>query len=219
MLAYVSAHWEDDPDLESIEAGLNCDEHRQEPYDTVLAQVTPIFQEPPEELDETWRHGSLIGGICEGAFDTFSLADSYKLAGDMLVDAVPSKAEAYELVYPIVFNYRHAVELYLKAILSSKGRKRKPKGQKHNLGSLLQKLQGLLTSEYRTDAPEWLKNLILTFNDFDPGSTTFRYGDSGVVSRSTGDGGEFWVDLPHLKRSMGWLAESFQRIRHAQPHS
>ena len=37
-----------------------------------------------------------------------------------------------------------------------------------------------------------------------------------VLSRQTGDGGEFWIDLHHMKRQMGWMAASFQRIRAAQ---
>jgi hypothetical protein len=61
VFAYVSTYWEDDPDFENIEAGLNCGDHQREPYDDLLTLVTPLFQEPPEELDETWRHGSLIG--------------------------------------------------------------------------------------------------------------------------------------------------------------
>lgn len=115
VFAYVSEYWEDEPDFENIEAGLCRGDHRKEPYDDILTLVTPIFQELPEDLDETWRHGSLVGGICDGAFDTFALADSYKLAGDTLVDAVPSSAEAYELVFPIIYNYRHATELVGKA--------------------------------------------------------------------------------------------------------
>jgi hypothetical protein len=58
-----------------------------------------------------------------------------------------------------------------------------------------------------------LENLILAFHDFDPSSTTFRYGDPGVFSHSTGDRGEFWFDLPHTKKLMGWMAIVFQPIR------
>jgi hypothetical protein len=101
VFAYVSTYWAEEPDFEYIEAGLNCGAHQGEPYDDILTSVTPLFQEPPEELDETWRHGSLVDG---GVFDLFSLADSYKLAGDMLVDAALSTVEAYELIYPILYN-------------------------------------------------------------------------------------------------------------------
>lgn len=209
VLAYVSAHWEDEPDFENIEAGLYSSDHQKEPYNDLLTLVTSLFQEPPEELDETWRHGSLVGGIVDSVFDTFTLADSYKLAGDTLVDAALSAAEAYELVYPVLYNYRHATELYLKAVLS-------PKKKNHDLKTLLQKLRDYLKREHETVVPTWFENVVLAFDDFDPNSTTFRYGDSDVFSRRTGDSGEFWTDLLHVKKLMEWVAESFQRIRQAQ---
>jgi hypothetical protein len=51
--------------------------------------------------------------------DAFSIAESYKLAGDTLVDAALSNGETYELAYPVIYNYRHATELYLKATIAS----------------------------------------------------------------------------------------------------
>ena len=149
-------------------------------YDNILTSVRPIFQALPEDLDETWRHGSLVGGIVDGTFDTFTLADSYRLAGDMLVEAALSATEGYELIYPIIYNYRHATELYLKAVLS-------PANKNHNLNLLLQKLREFLTREYETVIPSWFENVVLTFDDFDSDSATFRYGDSAVFSRRTGD--------------------------------
>ena len=208
VLAFVSWHWEDEPDFENIEAGLNCGDHRNEPFNEILTSVMPIFQEPPEDLDETWRHGSLLGGIVDDTFDKFTLANSYKLAGDVLVDAALSTAEASELIYPIIYNYRHATELYLKAVLSSTNRE-------HGLSPLFQDLRDFLNRKHQTAIPSWFENVVVAFNDFDPDSTTFRYGDSGVFSRRTGDSGEFWVDLHHVKKLMGGLAESFRRIRHA----
>lgn len=89
VLAYVYMYWEHDPDYESIKIGLNTSSHFEERYDQFLTTVTPLFQEPPEDLDETWRHGTLIGGMA-GVSDTFALAESYKLAGDLLVDAAHS---------------------------------------------------------------------------------------------------------------------------------
>lgn len=208
VLAYVAYYWEQDPDLDSIKAGLNGGEHLTEPYTSVLTGVLPLFQEPPDDLDDTWRHGALIGGMTSEAFDTFAIADSYKLAGDVLVEAVPSRAEAYELLYPVMFNYRHAIELYLKAVLpaATKG---------HELRPLWEKLRVHLKHTYKVQAPMWFENLIFWLDDFDPESTTFRYSDTQVYSRSTRDGGEFWFDLPHARELMQLAAHSFQRIRKA----
>jgi hypothetical protein len=202
VLAYISMYWEDQPDLESIKMCLNTGSHYEGLYDKLLISVTPLFQEPPENLDETWRHGTVIGGMAEIG-DVFALAESYKLAGDTLVDAVLSTGETYELAYPVIYNYRHASELYLKATIGSEKKS-------HDLLWLLQEFRKLLKTEFDAALPEWFENVILAFNDFDPGSTTFRYGGFDSFLRH----GEVWVDLPHVKTLMGWLAESFQNIRY-----
>jgi hypothetical protein len=45
--------------------------------------VKKIFQDDfPDNLDEAWHHGRLF----TGQEDIFTLADSFKLAGDKLVD-------------------------------------------------------------------------------------------------------------------------------------
>jgi hypothetical protein len=207
VMAYVFEYWEDDPDIENIEAGLNCGDHQDERYDGILASITPLFQDPPEGLDEAWRHGGLVGGWF--AVDNFELADAYKLAGDTLVKTALSEVDVHELLYPIFYSYRHALELYLKAILS-------PKNKRHDLQALLQRLGEYLNREHAASIPAWFNNVVLEFAEFDPESTTFRFSEEGVFSRRTGDSGEFWIDLVHLREVMGWIAESFQRIKAAQ---
>jgi len=201
VLAYVSMYWEDEPDVESIKHGLNSEDHFEDPYNNFITTVAPLFREPPEELDENWRHGAVIGGWAEFG-DMFALADSYKLAGDMLVDAALTGDEAYELICPVVYNYRHATELYIKATIPSKKKN-------HDLLWLLQEFKKSLKSEFGAVLPGWFENVILAFNDFDPNGTTFRYGGFTCFCRY----GEVWVDIAHMKTLMGWLAESFQNIR------
>lgn len=201
VLAYVSIYWEDDPDIEAIRCGLDSEDHFEDLYNNFMTTVTPLFRDPPEELDENWRHGTIIGGWADFG-DTFALADSYKLAGDMLVDAALSRDEAFEFICPVIYNYRHATELYMKATVPLRKKN-------HNLLLLLQGFKELLKSEFNTQLPGWFENAILAFNDFDPNETTFRYGGFTGFSQC----GEVWVDIVHMKSLMGWLAESFQNIR------
>jgi hypothetical protein len=204
VLGYIMYHWEDQPDFESISRGLNCGEHLEEPFYELATYLTPIFQEPPQELDESWRHGALIGGIVTGSMTAFEMANSYKRAGDLLTKSAIAGAEVPDLIHPILFNYRHAVELYLKAVLN-------PKKLDHDLAALFERLRHCLKVEFQTEIPDWFSRTILAFDEFDPVGVCFRYGE-GVASRHTGDSGEFWIDLPHLGQLMERVAQGCNKI-------
>lgn len=209
VLTYVYFYWEDNPDFECIKIGLNRGEYESERYNELITEIRPIFDELPDDLDETWRHVCIVGGISSNAFNMFTLAESYKLAGDTLVEAALSTTEEpHKLIYPIIYNYRHATELYLKALLS-------PQEKTHELKGLLEKLRDSLNAEFSVAIPSWFEDIIMAFNDFDPGSTTFRYGEK-VLSRRTGDQGEFCINLLHIKQLMDWMTTVFHRIRQAE---
>lgn len=88
----------------------------------------------PEGIYETWR-GIVFGGEFELG-DIFTTADSYKLAGDKLVEIAHENYEERELFQPAIYNYRHATELYLKAVIGEE--------INHNLKNLLQKFKAIL---------------------------------------------------------------------------
>src|SRR5690554_3008496 len=56
VLAYISYYWEDNPDIENIIYGLNSGDYNEHPFNEVILEALPFFMEPPEELDESWRH-------------------------------------------------------------------------------------------------------------------------------------------------------------------
>src|SRR5687768_9291483 len=93
-----------------------------------------IFDEVPENADETWTHGALLGGM--GGCDDRELADSYFVAADALVESVLADRDSLrtrELVAPTMYLYRHGIELFLKLIV-------RPKKPDHNLDRLLGRL-------------------------------------------------------------------------------
>ncbi len=59
-LALVSDLWEDDPDLENIHACLNTGEQNSDRYVELVHLDTPVFQDVPNDLDESWDHGVLL---------------------------------------------------------------------------------------------------------------------------------------------------------------
>lgn len=202
VMAHVYYYWEDNPDLENIKMGLNSNNH----YDNdlindLILKLSPFVFDYHDKIDESWRHGILFSGLSEFS-DTFYLANSYKLAGDRLVDIALKNEESWDLFCPAIYNYRHATELYLKAVFGSAK-------QTHNLKVLFEKFEESIKEKYDHDCPDWFKNIILTFDTFDPSGTTFRYGGNT-------NSDEVFIDFIQMKTLMGWMAESFQNIRKHQ---
>ncbi len=168
-----------------------------------------IFQEPPIDLDETWRHGALLGGITAGAYDCLAIATAFKTAGDHLVKGINSEFEAYEIIHPVLYTYRHSIELYLKAVV-------KPAQKNHFLKELLEQFSTQMKSKYGSEPPKWVKDLILEFDEYDRKSFAFRYDDTKIKSSETGDEGEFWVDLTRLKAVMDNLQKGFLEIAYGR---
>lgn len=195
-LGYISTYWEDNPDIENIKYGLNSNDQFDYPYNEFVIQAMPIFREFSEDLlgGKIW----MIGGMA-GVSDILNLADSYKKAGDSLVNIGIQDEENKELIYPAIYNYRHATELYLKSVL--------PKyDNTHRLQKLYEDFKTLLQNSFNTTPPNWFENIIIAFDEFDPSGTTFRYG----VQK---DNGELFIDLIHIKKLINWFSESIHNIK------
>lgn len=190
VLSLVADHWEDEPDYENIHALLNSGEQNDERFVEFARLNTPLFQDVPDEIDETWQHGVLIGGMAER--DWPQVARSYKRAADELVSHALSQGEPHEIAYPIIFLYRHAVELYLKAMLDARP-------EHHVIGELV----GLLERQCGGTVAGWVKARLWDFHRIDRMSDVFRYAGSP-------SGGELWVDLCHLQVVMERMAEAFE---------
>lgn len=197
VFAYILMYWEAEPDIECIKYGLNSNSHFEcEAIDNFLTGATPLFIDMPEGIDETWR-GAVFGGEFELG-DIFTTANSFKLAGDKLVEIAHKNYQERELFQPAIYNYRHATELYMKAIIGEE--------VNHNLHDLMQKFKIVLKTEFNSVPPEWFENIIEAFNYSDPNGTAFRYGIT--VPKD-----ELYVDMSHVKKLMGWLSEYFRQIK------
>lgn len=191
-LIHVAMHWEENPDMEAIRCGLDGDYDH---YRHFLYQNTPILQEPPEGLDETWTHGLLLNGAPADGF--LELARNYRRSADALLDSALKSSEARDWGYPALFAYRHALELYLKII----GRIEEPT---HSLKECVTKIENRLKQRIGSPIREW----ILEFDHVDPCGTAFRYADDDVGLLQYG---EFWVDFSQLKHAMGIIFEALDR--------
>lgn len=161
-----------------------------------------IFQDIPEEITEDWNWGILVGGMAVWR-DEEPIARAYKQAGDVLVKEALESKLPHEFAYPILFVYRHAIELYLKSIL-------KPTQRNHNLESLIQLLMDYVESKYNQSLAPWVIERLREFAAFDPSSTAFRYSSGHLKSEELCL--ETWVDLIHLSQVMDVLCKGLEQI-------
>lgn len=185
---------------------VSGDRDRRLGYHHWMGDAQGVFREVPDEIDESWRHGALAGGMGDLAMrERGALAASFKRAGDVLLVAALAGDEANELLYPILFNYRHAIELYLKAVTE-------PAHGNHDLGGLIDTFRRVIFERFGVEVPAWILDRLHEFHDVDARSTTFRYPEVGVVFQSGKLQGEVWVDLRRLKSVMANLGRAFARV-------
>ncbi len=156
----------------------------------------PLFQEVPDDLDETWTWGVLTGGMAwhEGELP----AREFLNAANLLVErALADGATAPELRNPILFLYRHAIELALKDAVKTYERK-------HGLPELIAALEARFGASLdplvRARLEEWVLQ--------DPGSTAYRYAQAPRGAPTD----ERWVDLRHLREVMGFLVKRLREL-------
>jgi len=184
---HVAMHWEEQPDIENISAGLDSDDQYEDPrYREILYRNTPLLQDPPDDLDETWRHGLFLNG---GTVDQYlELARSYRQSAEALLDSALKSGEPREWGYPVLFAYRHALELYLKIL----GEIKEPT---HSLEACVHRIEHRLRRRVGSPTREW----IIEFDKIDPYGTAFRYADdqAGTLIYA-----EYWVDFLQLRFAM-----------------
>lgn len=160
-----------------------------------------IFLDVPDDIDETWTHVALFGGMSNRALpeDFCSFATHFKKAGDALVQKLEKvDSEAYEILNPVLYLYRHSIELYLKSFLGEI--------KTHNLQKLLHAFKDLMKSKYNWDIPVALEIFINEFDVYDRSSTVFRYPS---LERP---GTELMVNLYSLRNNMDSVSDFFQRL-------
>ena len=190
VLAVVAEHLEFGNDEDDVHYALNSGRQYDESLLELARLNSPLFQEPSEDMDETWRHGSLIGGMA--CRDLPQVARAYKLAADELLKQALEKYEPHELDYPVLFLYRHTVEVYLKAALDAPP-------EHHDLSRLIH----LLESESGKKIAPWVKDRLWDFHRIDKMASLFRYADPP-------DDGELWIDFHQLQTVIDKLVQAIE---------
>ena len=139
----------------------------------------PQSGDDPFDVDE--EHGN-HAALEENDFTRFVLMfEGYKRSADALVDqALQDWREADFLIYPILFLYRHALELNLKYIINVYGRNVgvDPIWNSHDFQVLWPRFLKVL-EEFGTDDPDnadqIVGGVVAQFGNIDPGSFSHRY--------------------------------------------
>ncbi|MGD9893704.1 MAG: hypothetical protein AB7U18_20670 [Dehalococcoidia bacterium] len=155
------------------------------------SSVGRVFRDVPDEIDEAWTNGVLIGDMASSLND-LELARAYAEAAAQLVDPALESGEAWRLTYPIFYLYRHALELYLKAVV-------RPPRPRHELPPLVEEVEKLLRERLHTAIPTHLKDDLLVFATVNPDAQSFRYSYTTTGKRRLLPG-EYWVRLRDLRR-------------------
>ena len=152
----------------------------------------------PADLDETWNHGVLLNSMW--VRPPIEVARAYKDTADKLVEQALSCQEPHLYDYPILFNYRHMLELYLKIILDDR---KKARRLGHDLVALVEAVETKLSRK----ASEWVRSRLREFSEIDPSSDLFRYADKAPRHPKYV---EIWIDFCQVKTVMDRLCEAFE---------
>jgi len=167
-----------------------------------------VFQDVPDEIDDRWTHGVLVGGMAS-ASDDVELARAYARAASHLIEPALESKGAWRFSYPIFYLYRHALEIYLKAALRAK--------QGHDLRPLIEAFDKELRAKAKRPLPPQLKRDLLLFAVIDPDSQGFRYTykfTSKTDWKPQFLGGEYWVPLRDLQEFMEKVFRLIEAVIH-----
>ncbi len=128
-----------------------------------------------------WWNNACVNYMPPGEAATL-YATGFREGADLLVDsAMESRCTRDTIIYPVVFLYRHYLELHLKLALELLRAVRgddRPAPMTHNLGKLWRELRRELHARwpdaFARDAGK-VDRCIEQFSDADPASTAFRY--------------------------------------------
>jgi len=140
-----------------------------------------------EDIDETWRAGSYIGGLGSADGDA-GIARQYRAAADLMLSHSVKSDTVWEVVLPALFLYRHAI---------------------HNLVELARNLDGRLSKELGTSLPAELLDRIAELEAVDPKADAFRF--TADTKNRPHFLNEVWVQLAYLRDVVTWIEAELEK--------
>lgn len=173
----------------------------------------------PKRGDRLLKRSS--GGLNQTRFEAhketrrYFIWDGNMRAAELLISACESdRYESATLVYPILYNYRHGIELALKLIISKFGEYASVEVgdcEHHNLWKLWRVYKGIVL-ELGSDDDNTLavvEQVIKDFHDLDKSGQAFRYADA---KHGTFDLPDYLIDLQNTRQVMKGVDNFFSGV-------
>jgi len=148
----------------------------------------------------------MIGGMALPT--TQELGQQYFDAANCLVEAIKhDELEDYRLVNPVLYLYRHWMELALKGLIGSGA-------HEHDLGQLAANFEAITRKRFGQVVPRWITLRFKEMAAIDPNSTAFRYAEvrDKQLKRYVPVDGEIYVSLNHIQEAMAALNAVFNSL-------
>lgn len=133
----------------------------------------------------------------------------YMSAGSVLVDACEEQGhERHFLIYPILFNYRHGIELAMKWIITMYGAGGIGEIEHHDLWRLWKVCRPIIEASGADEGTEFVEKVIKEFHDLDRSALAFRYWrnkQGGLIKLPDG-----MIDLQNVQDVMNGVAHYFE---------
>lgn len=127
----------------------------------------------------------LVGG---GRHEYLELARNYRHVAESMLQTALEKDDVDGWAYPVLFAYRHTLELYLKLI-----------GEVDEATHSLRDCVRFVEKRRQVKIPSPIRNWILELDQVDPRGTAFRYADEdSALNRFY----EQWFDFRHFQFAM-----------------
>lgn len=178
-IGYISSLWEDNPDYENIKIGLNRSEHLEYPFNQHYFDLVPIIRDDFENIESNSANFIFFN---RAIFSTnFELAKQYLDSTRVLIKDAYTHQEPWLRLFPILFNLRHSIELFLKSFI------KKDMCYTHDL----EKIYIQFRQEKNTSLGIQFEKFINTLHEYDNRGTTYRYVNHKINYE------ELFLDLNH----------------------
>jgi hypothetical protein len=139
----------------------------------------PLFRDAGEDDQREDAYsgpfGFLIGGLAD--FERVELAEQYLTAANLLVRSINKQEVAdFEIAYPVLFLYRHALEVLIKTLIGKEV-------NHHRLHALADDLVKFAREQHGQKVPRWIVTRLREIARIDPTSEAFRYGEDKYKSK------------------------------------